>query len=983
MIRREASWPVGVPLALGTVWGLGVARLLAATVPAFPFGPGGAGAGGLVGAMLALLAAHALRRRGEPPAAVVRRMMPLALPLVGLVSPAASPWQMSALLLTSLALTLLPSPLPRRWGLVLAALVPLALYLPDISPYVGRADTFEFQVVAPRLGIAHPSGYPLYILIGKLFSLLPLGTVAWRINLSSAIFAALASTLLYLALTELEDAALPALLTALTFAFTPTLWSRAVEAEVYALNAAIVALGLWPAARWAAGHLDADTLTAALGLLTGVGMASHLTLGALALLTLPLVLAARPSRRALLRGAALGLLGVALYLYIPLRWPAVTGRPMDAAHFLRFVTNAESGGALRPLAFVRDPARWTGVYRLIRAQVGLAGIALALGGLVNLARRHPPLAAGTALAFGAWLWFALSFYVAEPDYSAFLIPAHAVLVLWLGISLSALVRQLPAVSLAPLPRLAVVMAALLPASRIWLTGPALETRAQGFADEMWGRYALAQPLAPGGAILADSEKHPPLYYLQQVEGLRPDLEIATYFDEGQYRRAMEARLARGQAVYLARYLPGLDVYGVSSVGPLVAVSPTLALDFRPLVTFTTSGGGALGLAPPHLEADPFGRAMGHLTLTWHVYRPVTEDLAIRLRLRTPEGAVVWALPERRPVSGYTVTSAWRQGMTIRDYHPLPWPSWLPAGRYRLEVSLAPRFAERGLRTTEGASWIPLGEVTLPFQEAGDLPIHLEADFGGTRLRGADLPAEAWVGTPMAVVLAWQSRAEADGAILARWVPVDGEATSATPVAPLGGGPIPAGRTVARRYLIPPPSEPGRYRLEIGRMQGGTLTAARCAWLTGPRPFCPLGEVRVGPANVGLANFEGKILLLAATMDATEVPAGGRLHVRLRWRALREMAHDYTVFVQVVGPDGQLYGQVDSWPVHGTRPTGGWATGEELDDAYDFYVKADAPPGTYRVIVGWYLLADMHRLPVVDAQGRARGDFYTVGTFTLP
>ena len=55
----------------------------------------------------------------------------------------------------------------------------LALYLRTLGPTVGQADTFEFQVIAPTWGVAHPTGYPLYILCGKLFSLLPLGSVAW------------------------------------------------------------------------------------------------------------------------------------------------------------------------------------------------------------------------------------------------------------------------------------------------------------------------------------------------------------------------------------------------------------------------------------------------------------------------------------------------------------------------------------------------------------------------------------------------------------------------------------------------------------------------------------------------------------------------------------------------------------------------------------------------------------------------------------
>jgi hypothetical protein len=70
-------------------------------------------------------------------------------------------------------------------------------------------------------------------------------------------------------------------------------------------------------------------------------------------------------------------------------------------------------------------------------------------------------------------------------------------------------------------------------------------------------------------------------------------------------------------------------------------------------------------------------------------------------------------------------------------------------------------------------------------------------------------------------------------------------------------------------------------------------------------------------------------------------------------------------------------------VQGARPTSGWRAGEDIDDPYRFYIAPNGPAGDYRVIVGWYLLADMSRLPVVDATGREVGDFYEIGIFSLP
>ena len=152
---------------------------------------------------------------------------------------------------------------------VVLGLATLALYLRTLLPSVGQADTFEFQVVVPRLAVAHPTGYPLYVLLGKLFTLLPVGNVAWRMNLASAVYATAAVLVLYALLLRLaaprQDLArpgrrqahsarrtgqtttrwLPAFVAALAFAFSSTFWSQAVIAEVYTLHNLLVAAILW------------------------------------------------------------------------------------------------------------------------------------------------------------------------------------------------------------------------------------------------------------------------------------------------------------------------------------------------------------------------------------------------------------------------------------------------------------------------------------------------------------------------------------------------------------------------------------------------------------------------------------------------------------------------------------------------------------------------------------------------------------------
>ena len=129
----------------------------------------------------------------------------------------------------------------------------LALYVHTLAPSVATLfdDSLEFPLVSYRLGIAHPTGYPFYTLLGKLFTLVPWHNVAWRVNLLSAVAGALAVVFVYLAARQLTGRRLPAILGAVALAVSPVFWSQAVVAEVYTLAAALVALLLWLALRWA------------------------------------------------------------------------------------------------------------------------------------------------------------------------------------------------------------------------------------------------------------------------------------------------------------------------------------------------------------------------------------------------------------------------------------------------------------------------------------------------------------------------------------------------------------------------------------------------------------------------------------------------------------------------------------------------------------------------------------------------------------
>ncbi|MGD8719761.1 MAG: DUF2723 domain-containing protein, partial [Candidatus Zixiibacteriota bacterium] len=139
---------------------------------------------------------------------------------------------------------------------VLAGLAPLVVYLITLPPSITFDDSGQIITAAAKLGISHPSGYPLASLVGQAFTLVPFGSMAWRVNLASAgaataccvmLFFLLRGIFLDMAPGKRVAAAASAAAAALAFAFSRTFWSQAIIAEAYALNALMLATVLYAA----------------------------------------------------------------------------------------------------------------------------------------------------------------------------------------------------------------------------------------------------------------------------------------------------------------------------------------------------------------------------------------------------------------------------------------------------------------------------------------------------------------------------------------------------------------------------------------------------------------------------------------------------------------------------------------------------------------------------------------------------------------
>ena len=268
----------------------------------------------------------------------------------------------------------------------------LALYSYHAAPDVTWGDSGEFAAVAATLGIAHPTGYPLYTMVGKVLTLIPFGTPARMLNLFSALCSALTLWVLYRATLLLlgawtapsgapDEPGRPgtaawlrqglALFAAYALGICPMFISQAVITEVYALSNLFQALLWYLLLRW---WIQGDKLRHFFFVL-GLSLAHHLTILLFVPFFLLLMLSgfrlSGRSEKALPPALLFALPGLALYLYLPLRAamePALNwGDPSNLKNFLWLVQGGDFRGFLLFDPLLQHGAGYLGY--LIRAHV--------------------------------------------------------------------------------------------------------------------------------------------------------------------------------------------------------------------------------------------------------------------------------------------------------------------------------------------------------------------------------------------------------------------------------------------------------------------------------------------------------------------------------------------------------------------------------------------------------------------------------------
>jgi tetratricopeptide (TPR) repeat protein len=435
-----------------------------------------------------------------------------------------------------------------------------AFYTVMAAPGVGWMDSGELTAAAWNLGGAHPPGHPAHSLVGRLAGFLPLGEIAFRVNLLSAatMGAALAGVIaLARRLVPERDAALAgAGVGVVLAALAPAALVNATRAEVYGPVAALVIWSLVAALPFIKEEAAPARgfLLAALGF--ALAAAFHPVIAASAALPVAVALGLR-ARRRLLRLAplalALGLLALLTYAYLPVRGLAasppllVWGDPTSPASFFEVVTGAvyrsnfSGAGAFQ---------RFAGAWMLLGAATGLGVllgglIGLGVGAATGLRGAATCVAVVVCLAIGAALQDALN-----PDLPGYLLPGLLLLAAGLAPLVAVGVRLLPAemagpaappenpskdpnsplrgmTPWAPRTRPLAIAALLVPLVAAGLLAGGGEPLDRDDAPtRLWAATVGAMPPGPGLYFTSGDHTLFAAQYERLVAGGRPDLAIA-------------------------------------------------------------------------------------------------------------------------------------------------------------------------------------------------------------------------------------------------------------------------------------------------------------------------------------------------------------------------------------------------------------------------------------------------------------------------
>lgn len=585
-------------------------------------------------------------------------------------------------------------------------------------------DAGELQYAAPLLSLVHPTGQPLYVLLGYLWtSILPLKSAAYEMNMLAAVSTALGCGLLTWFIAKLYNNPFVAVATGLTLGFGATIWGEAVLADKYGFNvllsALIIGLALW----WDKDHDQphGDRILYALSFAFSLGLLHHRSLALFAVgIGIMVVYHLRADlwrkwRRTLICLALVILPPLIVYSTVLPALQARENAPLliqphslnDWVDYIleRHVISGEAlvfdngiSGQLKIYAqtLLDD-------YTIIIAIIALLGVGL-------MFRKKPSAALFLLVSFALEAILSANFRGNARQFTYYL-PSFVVLIYAYAYGLVEVWQfaRNGMMEIRPLRRLRYefIIAPLILAVPIFAVSAYQFSQAYPLAREqaiygdpldIWRQTlksgdmgarltANLNNLPENAALASDWEQVTILWYEQKVEGIRPDIEI--FYPIERYTDFVETR-----PVCLARHLPVGEEWRPTNIGAFICLNNTpqteLPENMIPIGTtvFTAEDQPVMQLAGYSGGGDviPAGTHVP-LTLYWQAESDTRADYSISLQLLDENWNFIWSRDIQSPVMGMYATSRWENGEVVGDYHELDIPRTLPPGRYRWTVVL--------------------------------------------------------------------------------------------------------------------------------------------------------------------------------------------------------------------------------------------------------------------------------------------------------
>lgn len=354
-----------------------------------------------------------------------------------------------------------------------------------------------------------------------------------------------------------------------------------------------------------------------------------------------------------------------------------------------------------------------------------------------------------------------------------------------------------------------------------------------------------------------------------------------------------------------------------------------------------------------------------ILLYWQSLAPMNRNYKVSLRLRDDQG-LLWARADGQLAGFWYPTYRWTTGEVVLGRHPIPLPAGTPPGEYNLDVVFYA--AENDFQPVKlHLGRVAIARPTKPSTiEELSIPHPMTAFFGGLELLGYDLGTkETPPGSNIDITLFWRAHQGPgiDRQLQLRLgqsiIPI----TLSYPMDRWQAGDVFQTR---HRVRVPAENQGGVQPLQVAVLDNTGAVIASPVRLTDVTVAIADRRFEV-PANIShpeRVELGSGVTFLGYDLEPQTVKPGETVHLTLYWQARAPMDRSYKVFTHLLNVGIGMWGQVDAFPVNGTRPTTGWLPGEVIIDRYDIPVNPAAPAGEYVIEVGMYDPETLERLPVV-------------------